>query len=459
MRKSPQAQRIVPAPVHAEGGAQRVGLVPAALRFMTAERMRRYPQIVAAICVSVLLYDRATGKGLVGGLDLLLGGDFISFYTAGNAVARGHAEWLSSPADQLAQQALLVGHAFQSLSLWLSPPYFAWFFAPFTALSYSVAFALFTLLGALLLVGSLHCLSRELGALSTFALSTAAIQFFPTIEWFSDGQTTGLWLLLYAIVFVALRRGRESMAGLALGLFACKPQLALGLAVALLAARRWKVLLVAATASGALVSIGLVTLPSEMSRYVARGSAVLAFIRSPAYLSHGLVGALEVPVLLLGGISRLVGDAVGFALTLGLLLVVFRAWARPSVWQPGSVEWDLRMAATFALGVIASPHVYNYDLALLVVPLFIAACRLPRHPDRSRPLDGGPILVTTAAVWALSLVGPLLTKLEQEITKRYLGFPVALQLGFFAVALWGWLVLRSFDEARSPATQRISYEL
>jgi len=459
MTKSPQAQRSEPAPAQGEGDAQRARLLPAALRFLTPERMRRYPQIVAAICISVLLYDRASGKGLVGGLDLLLGGDFISFYTAGSAVAHGHPEWLSSPADQLAQQSLLVGHAFQSLSLWLSPPYLAWLFAPFTALSYPVAFSIFTLLGALLLVGSVHSLSRELGAFSTLALSAAAIQFFPTIEWFSDGQTTGFWLVLYAIVFVALRRGRESIAGLALGLFACKPQLALGLAVALLAARRWKALLFAAAASSVLVIVGLGTLPSEMSSYVSRGNAVLAFIRSPAYLSHGLVGALEVPVLLLGGISPLAGDVVGFALTLGLLAVVFRAWARRPIWQPGSVEWDLRMAGTFALGVIASPHVYNYDLALLLVPLFIAASRLPRRPDQSRPLDDGPILVTTAAVWALSLVGPLLTKLEQEITKRYLGFPVAFQLGFFAVALWGLLVLRASDEARSPTSQRISYEL
>jgi hypothetical protein len=263
-----------------------------------------------------------------------------------------------------------------------------------------------------------------------------ALQYYPTLEWLLNGQMTGLWLTLYLWVFLLLRRERDVGAGLALGLLVCKPQLALGVAAALLGARRFRALFAALLSGGAFVGLGFATLPDAMLAYVKHGQSLVSLVRDPGYNTAGLHGSFEVATLLLDGASPRLALVAGVCLTLLLLFVIGAAWSRAE-WRPGTRAFDLRMAATFALAVIASPHLYNYDLMLLMLPLFVSAARL--SGARGLPLDGGPLLCATALVWALGLVGPALTVAQQALSTRLLGFSAALQLGFLAVVLWAHL--------------------
>src|SRR5262249_11471710 len=63
------------------------------------------------------------------------------------------------------------------------------------------------------------------------------------------GQSSGAALLACAVALAALRRGREFLAGLALGCLVYKPQLGVLFGIACLAARQWRVV------SGALVVV------------------------------------------------------------------------------------------------------------------------------------------------------------------------------------------------------------
>jgi hypothetical protein len=408
------------------------------LDFLTPRRIWSYPLISLVVLAALAAYDGVSGTGLISDR---FGGDFLSFYTGGAFVRTGHADKLIDPEAQHAFQQQILGVPVSSVSVWVSPPYFAYVFAPLSLLPYRAAFVLFIVLSALALFATLSVFTRDLYPQSTaMGLCFMALQYYPTFEWLLNGQMTGLWLTLYLWVFLLLRRKRDGAAGLALGLLVCKPPLALGIAAALLGARRFRALFAAVLSGGALVALGFATQPDAMFAYAKHGQSLVSLVRDPSYNTAGLHGSFEVATLLLDGASPRLALVAGVCLTLLLLFVLGAAWAR-TAWQAGTRAFDLRMAATFALAVIASPHLYNYDLMLLMLPFFICAARL--SGARGLPLDGGPLLCTTALVWALGLLGPALSVAQQALSTRLLGFSAALQVGFLAVALWAHLAWKA----------------
>jgi hypothetical protein len=400
------------------------------------------------VLLCVAAYDVLGGDGLRSAFGGALGGDFMAFYTAGHLVAQGGAEQLYDAAAQLAFQEQVAGGKLSGTALWVSPPYLAWLFAPLARLPYGWAFlAAVTLsLGGVWL--SFRALGRELVLeQSPTRLLWFGLQYYPTLQWLLNGQMTGLWLVLATNVFVLLRRGRDVPAGLLLGCFAVKPPLALGLAVALLAARRFRALAAAATSAGALVAVGFLTLPGAMHEYSRRGSELLALVRSDGYATAGLHGSFELATLLFDGISPRLAAALGVLLAGALLAWIFVLWLRAD-WSPATPAWDLRMAATLTAGVIASPHLFIYDLALLLLPLFVLVARSDRAGP---PLGGTPLLPLAALIWALGLVGPALALLQQLASRKILGFPIALQPGVLVIFATALLLARRAESRAEPS--------
>jgi hypothetical protein len=417
---------------------------------LTPRRVTLYPLLATLVLLCVAAYDVLAGNGLQSAFGGALGGDFMAFYTAGHFVAHGMAERLYDAAAQLAFQEQVAGGKLSGTAIWVSPPYLAWLFAPLARLPYVWAFvACVTLsMGGVWL--SFRALGRELALeQSPTRLLWFGLQYYPTLQWLLNGQMTGLWLVLATNVFVLLRRGRDVPAGLLLGCFAVKPPLALGLAVALLAARRFRALTAAALSAGALVAVGFLTLPGAMHEYSRRGTELLALVRSDGYATAGLHGSFEVATLLADGISPSFAVALGVALTVALLAWIGVLWFRAD-WRPATPGWDLRMAATLTAGVIASPHLFIYDLALLLLPLFVLIARSDR---KGPPLGGAPQLPLAALIWALALVGPALALLQQLASRKLLGFPVALQPGVVAILATALLLARQ-AEARSEPSLR-----
>jgi hypothetical protein len=181
-------------------------------------------------------------------------------------------------------------------------------------------------------------------------------------------------------------------------------------------------------------------LPGPTRAYIARAPELGAVLREPGYPSAGLHGLFQLGTLLLDAWSPLAGTLVGATFTLFALAVLVALWARRP-WNRATPDWDRRMAATLALSVITSPHLFGYDLMLLLIP-FAIVWHLYRGGTAGRPLDGGPLLLTTALVWALALVGPALTVAEQALTRWTFGRAFALQIGVVAIAAWSWVVAR-----------------
>jgi hypothetical protein len=92
---------------------------------------------------------------------------------------------------------------------------------------------------------------------------------------------------------------------------------------------------------------------------------------------------------------------------------------------------------------------FLYDLAILLLPLFILRAHYPERVGL--PLGGHPLLPLVAVIWALGLLGPALAVLQQTASKWLFGVPVAVQPGVIAIAAVALFITRGpLSQSQSP---------
>jgi len=427
--------------------------------FLTPTRARIYSMLMVAVIFGGYLVSITAGPVRSGGFTdaagAVIGADYSAFYWAGHAVFHGRIGSLYDIDAQAEFLGALINPAEGrgEVHAFVSPPYWALFFLPFGALPYPIALTAFWILSALLLVGMVRVLRAELPQLerlgSTSRITALSLCFFPVLFSFLNGQTSMILLAVLVGFFVLLRRGDDFTAGLVLGLLAIKPQIAFGPTLILLAARRWRALLGAALGASIWLLIGVVAMPSAMAEYLVVAPELFEFLRSDDYQTWGQTSLYGLGTLALDPLSHLLGGIVGNAFLIAAvstnMVLVFK-----TPWTPGTRRWDLAMAGALSLGLLSSPHLFLYDVALLALPLAILAARLNGEREGAL-LDGGPVLVATGVMAATVFFGPYLTLLEQN-TMLSLGLPrVALQICsvamlFFAMRIWQ----RAFAEPSEP---------
>lgn len=314
------------------------------------------------------------------GFDLhgvVLGPDFPAFYTGGWLVRQGEIEQLYDLQRQQAiQQAVLPGSA---LSAYVNPPHYSLFAAPFSSLSYTAAFTLWSLLMLAAFGASLLLLRPLLPTLRTrqgWLLAALALLSAPVYYALSAGQNTGLSLLLHCGILLALSRRRAALAGLLIALGMFKPQLFVVLLPLLLLGldrpQRWRLLLGFGISAGVL---GLLTLAifglTTLTQWV-------ALLRSPLYQAEEVRQAAKMfswqPFwkLLLGA------NPLSAGLGWGCALLVFGGLC--ALWRRAAQDLPLRYAITLCGILLIGPHLPVYDLALLIVPVLIITDRVLRAP-------------------------------------------------------------------------------
>jgi hypothetical protein len=238
-----------------------------------------------------------------------------------------------------------------------------------------------------------------------------------------------------------LRRQNELLAGMALGLLLYKPQLAIAIGTMLFIKWRWRVLIGGIVGAGMWIAIGLAISPFMMKEYLRLIPWLLRFQRQhdivPTWGNHSFYGFAA---LLFDGFWRRGSDILALLLTIGGIVVIVLLWRRAR-WEPATKDWDIRLAATFTLGLLISPHLYLYDLMLLLLPLVIVWSYYP-HGTRDRSLDGGPLLVWTALLYVVCFIGSYIS-LAQIWLGALIGLPkVALQLSVPIIVGWSIMVIR-----------------
>jgi hypothetical protein len=170
---------------------------------------------------------------------------------------------------------------------------------------------------------------------------------------------------------LAMLESSPFAAGAVLGCLVIKPQLALLLPVAMIAARQWRAIAGAAVSSTGIMVLGFVLFGS---------AATVAWIHQLPLLAtvarDGLVGWSK-----LGSVyaaARLAGLASGPAILLHALVLMAAAAAVWRIWR-SDCDYGAKVAILSAATLLASPYVFFYD-AVILVPAFLWLAREKVHP-------------------------------------------------------------------------------
>lgn len=411
---------------------------------LTRDRTAVYPWFVLVGLLGGWLVSLALGNGLVDAAGSVVGTDFIAFYTAADVVATSPEANLYDTALLGERQHALVANMRDGYRVpFVNPPVALLWYAPLRLLPYQGALVVWWVLGGLAWVGAHRALLSASPALRDWGLGRLLLGsalFPPTLMVVIYGQAAGFVLLILAATFALLVARRDLAAGAVLGLLAFKPQLALGLALPLIAGRRWAALLGGVVSVAAQVGLAYALWPAQFAHFAASRGLIASIVVDPAYNTWGVHSLFAFAHLLVGGASASLANALTSLASASLVLWLGYVWWRQP-WAPQTDAWRWRIAGTLVLSLLLAMQLFTYDLALLVLPFWVVVGVIRARPGTDPALDGGPVLLATASVYTLAFFGPYLTKGMGDGALA-LGLPrVALQLTVPLLLVIGvWLV-------------------
>jgi alpha-1,2-mannosyltransferase len=208
---------------------------------LTPARARAYSLILLALCIIASAGWIAVSDGLNDRNGKPIGTDFSSFYAAGSLALEGRAgDAYSIPAHRAREQQTFGAET--PYYGWMYPPVFLLVATPLALLPYPLALAVWqgaTLALYLAVIAVILRRARQArGAIADTWLPVAAA--FPAVFInLGHGQNGFLTAGLLGAALVALPR-RPVVSGLLIGLLSYKPQFALVIPFALLAAGQWR---------------------------------------------------------------------------------------------------------------------------------------------------------------------------------------------------------------------------
>jgi hypothetical protein len=381
-------------------------------------RQRRfYPYIFGGILWSAWLLSISLGTGSFDLGGQVIGTDYLMFYTAGSTIASGNQAELYDFEAQQERQKEIVGPSLEGIFAFITLPFLAWLFVPFSAVPYVWSFFLWSVTGLLLTWAAL----RLLGNGAAFPL---ALTFLPVFSNISFGQNASVSLVILASVYALWKREKLWLAGLVLALLLYKPQLILGIGFfwVLNWRRDWPA--ISGFTLGALLLAGLMfgVMPEATAAYITFARETLPNLASlgqfPVWHMHHFRGFLQ---LLL---PSTVADLFWIGSSLTGAWVFWRVWKREEG-SAGQRPFWFANAILLTLWVTwVTPHAMIYDWSLLLIPAVLLWQVRPAWRSMLRRLF--------VWGWLAYLVSGPLTAGQLAV------FPVAIQISviFYAWALW-----------------------
>jgi len=329
------------------------------------------------------LYSHVQGILLPNGT--VIGGDFICFYLAGKIFAENPASLYDFQHMFSLQQDLFQGTVAEG-RFWpfAYPPLVGWFFSFFSALSLLQAYYVWLAISLLLALLAFFLVfdSLKLSAPQKFFFFILAFAFTPlSIDCLAGGQTSCVGLLIYALVFVLFRSGRDFRAGLVLAFAYYKPPLFLVFVLLMFFCRKWKLMsgfllmtLVLLVATLALVGWdGLMSYLIQGHLY-SSGQEIIAGYQWPQTKGVVLYSLISV----LCGESGLVAVLLLIAIAAPLLFYSYR-FIIAGLSQPDSSLFDLAFSLALSLSIFLALYLVKYDIAIMLIPLMIVVVHLSRR--------------------------------------------------------------------------------
>jgi hypothetical protein len=340
---------------------------PARDNVLNARRVRLWSASALAGVTLGFIILISTSSGLRTALGGRVGGDFPAFYAAARIVRAGTAGQLYDPATQREAQRGLLGDKVEGWIHFAYPPYVAWLYAPLSLVSFKTAYVVYTILAALAAVAAILLLRQSAPLIHAHLLTAiaAALTFYPLLRANLGGQNTAFSLLCAAGAVAALSRTRYALAGICLGLWMFKPQLALPVAV-FTAVAYPRILRGLLPVMAGWYALGVATAGASWPAWWIR-DGVLPFAAADLIVDKGNgISLREVAVDLGVPIAGIVAAVVVAALTLRVSLI------------KGVAPLQMIGVAS-ATALLIAPHALYYDGGLIIVGL-AAAVTLGRVP-------------------------------------------------------------------------------
>lgn len=376
-------------------------------RLLTARRIALHASILAIVIWSAYGIDLAT-PGLRDRAGNVKGADFLHFYIAGRLLRSGEAKSLYEPVAHAAYQKALLPESVGTYFVPMYGPQVYAMFEPLASLPYTWAALIWALINCAAYFACCYALWRKCAQLRPYGylamlLAAAYPGFFSLVAF---GQSSAPALALFTIAYLALHARKPFVAGLAIGSLIYKPQLGLAAAVILMAAAEWKIVAGAVTAAVSQLGLAWAHFGSEVMRQY--GETFLRVDRAEPFLEPKLyqMHSLRSFWMLLIPWGR-VNTALYLISAAMILMVGAICWRR-------AADVPIRYAALLVTTVLVAPHLWIYDLVILVPVLIILGDWTLEHGD-AVATPGFRVLLY--ACYALPLLGPLarFTRLQLSV--------------------------------------------
>lgn len=317
---------------------------------------------------------------------------------------------------------------------WAYPPGFLIMLLPLGALSFPIAWVIFTVVSVLAILAATRPFTSGLVPVWLgFALAPA---YAPALFM---GQTSLLWTAGLLAALAAMQSDRPVLAGVFIGLLTLKPQLGILIPVALLAIGAWRTI-VAATLTTIVVSLCATFVVGVDYWPELRAMAQQHFEVVSASVSQN-----DLMVSPYGALAGL-GVPLSTALALQWFITLLAAATVAIAWRSPRIGFDLKAATLIVAILLSSPYLWYYEAALLAP----AALFLLRAGVLNLKMPG---ILLAAMMW-LGL-GPslLFVILRLDTSFRYVFAPLVLLA--FITCLWAVYVrLRAPYPAASNLKER-----
>jgi hypothetical protein len=328
----------------------------AALRdaeWLNRQRALAYARILFFFSFAGALIWIALAHGGIDRAGKPIGTDFVGFWTASQLALQGRAADVYSVAAHWEAQRALFGADVAYTAFFYPPPYLL-ICLPLAALPYFASLAVW--LGA---TGAAYW--RVLRAFAGAHIEPIAILAFPAfLVNAGHGQNGFLSAALIGGGALWLDR-RPILAGLCLGALVYKPQLAVMIPIALVAARRWTTFAAAAAGAGALLCASRIAFGDAVWRAFFAAAPLARASLERNFVGDEKMQSVFAAVRLLHG---------GLTLAYALQALTALAAAAALFWlHHRRFRSQAEGPAMIAAALLASPFLLDYDLTLLAIPL------------------------------------------------------------------------------------------
>jgi Glycosyltransferase family 87 len=325
--------------------------------------------------------------------------DFLAIASAGRVV-HGGSSCVYCASSLGAAQAQLLGYTPASSATFpvpfVNPALLAWLIQPLAVLPLQTGTDVFVAMNVVAMAVSAALLAKRaiprLGGPLGACLVVIAVFSLEAGTGILLGQSDGLMLLAATLAIEALDRHRPLIAGLLLVPLLLKPQLVWLVPPVLIVTSQWR-MLGALVAGAAVVLLGSIAVAGPNHLLDAFG-----LVTAPTY-AHLDLQSNSIPALIARPLQSNPA-AWAAALTLAVIavaaMVVMRDLLRRNV--------VAAVAIGIGLSIVLSPHLGDYSLMLLAVPVAVLA---PRAPMLA--------LLLAAAYTAVSLFNPLVSLNESAV--------------------------------------------